>query len=74
LGVTTIIVTHNIEEAAFLGRQVLVLGRPPNEDSAVIDNPGAGQAGWRSSPGFVEVTQALRERLARDGDQEGGRQ
>ncbi len=29
-GVTTVIVTHNIEEAVYLGQRILVLGRPPN--------------------------------------------
>ena len=73
LGVTTVIVTHNIEEAAFLGRRVLVLGTLPNEDCTTIDNPEAGRAGWRSSPGFLQVTQALREGLARRPTPEGGR-
>jgi NitT/TauT family transport system ATP-binding protein len=27
---TTVIVTHNIEEAVFMGERILVLGQPPN--------------------------------------------
>ena len=29
-GLTTVVVTHIIEEAVFLGQRILVLGRPPN--------------------------------------------
>ena len=36
------IVTHNIEEAVFLGQRILVLGRPPNQSLRIIDNPAAG--------------------------------
>src|SRR5512136_305166 len=41
-GVTTVVVTHNIEEAVYLGQRILVLGKPPNQDARVIENPGAG--------------------------------
>ena len=29
-GVTTVVVTHNIEEAVYLGRRILVLGQRPD--------------------------------------------
>lgn len=38
-GITMIIVTHSVDEAAALGRKILVLHRPPNQKAVVIDNP-----------------------------------
>ena len=38
-GVTTVVVTHTIDEAVFLGRRILVLGRPPNVRPNVVENP-----------------------------------
>ncbi|MGQ9667006.1 MAG: ABC transporter ATP-binding protein, partial [Anaerolineae bacterium] len=64
LGVTTIVVTHNIEDAAFLGRKILVLHAPPNETPIVVDNPSAGSPSFRTSQDFWGITQRLREMLA----------
>ncbi len=50
--VTTLVVTHTIEEAVFLGRCILVLSRPPNVGPRVIDNPGAGDPAYRVRPEF----------------------
>jgi ABC-type nitrate/sulfonate/bicarbonate transport system ATPase subunit len=63
LGVTTIIVTHNIEEASFLGQRILVLDAPPNRLAAIVENPDAGAPDYRNSAGFLQTTQHLRERL-----------
>jgi NitT/TauT family transport system ATP-binding protein len=60
---TSVIVTHAIEEAAFLGRQILVLGRPPNTDAVIVANPGAGSPGYRSAPEFLEQCNQLRTLL-----------
>ena len=63
LGVTTIVVTHNIEEASFLGRQILVLDTPPNHTATIVENAGAGAPAYRNSANFLQTTQVLRERL-----------
>jgi NitT/TauT family transport system ATP-binding protein len=63
-GVTTIIVTHNIEEAVYLGQRILVLGRPPNAVAHVIANPGAGAPGFRSDPAYARKCSELREALS----------
>lgn len=47
-GITMLIVTHSIEEAVFMGRRILVLQKPPNRDPQIVENPGAGTAGYRS--------------------------
>jgi NitT/TauT family transport system ATP-binding protein len=60
---TLVIVTHAIEEAAFMGRQILVLGQPPNVRAAVIANPRAGQPGYRSSDEYFALIRRLRSSL-----------
>ena len=56
---TVIVVTHSIEEAAFLGQTILLLGG----GTAILPNPGAGSPGYRAAPEFGRVCQSLRERL-----------
>lgn len=60
---TTIIVTHSIEEAAVLGRKILVLGAPPHERALVLDNPEAGSALHRNSPAYTAMCSRLRTLL-----------
>jgi ABC-type nitrate/sulfonate/bicarbonate transport system ATPase subunit len=62
-GLTLVIVTHSIEEAAFLGGKILLLSAPPNRTPVVIHNPEAGQAGFRSSLAYQEMCQQLRSRM-----------
>jgi ABC-type nitrate/sulfonate/bicarbonate transport system ATPase subunit len=63
-GVTTLVVTHTIEEAAFLGRRILVLSRPPSTRPRVVDNPGAGDSAYRGQPAFWDKVAELRGLLA----------
>lgn len=60
---TLVIVTHAIEEAAFLGEKILLLSNPPNKQPVILDNPEAGQPGWRSSSAYQEMCQQLRSRM-----------
>lgn len=64
LGITTILVTHSVEEAAFLGRRILLLDRPPNRTPQVIDNPRAGVPDFRADPDFGKMVQTLHSRLS----------
>jgi ABC-type nitrate/sulfonate/bicarbonate transport system ATPase subunit len=41
---TYIVVTHDINEAIFLGKSILVLGKPPHMNGLIIENPVFGQA------------------------------
>ncbi|MBM3127555.1 MAG: ABC transporter ATP-binding protein [Chloroflexi bacterium] len=66
-GMTTIFVTHNIEEAVFLGRKILVLDAPPHRSPLrVVENAGAGRAAYRDEAAFAEKARMLREMLKRD--------
>ncbi len=61
---TTVFVTHNIEEAVFLGRKILVLGNPPHRSPIrCFENPGAGRADYRDDPAFAQQAHMLRELL-----------
>ncbi len=58
-----IIVTHNIEEAVFLGKKIIVLGTGRPSIQSVIDNPGTGEIGYRNQPAFFELTAKIRNIL-----------
>lgn len=62
-GLTTVIVTHSIDEAALLGEHILVLGQPPNSSATVIANPKASQPNYAGTGEFVQVCQLLRKAL-----------
>ncbi len=62
-GFTYVIVTHTIEEAAYLGQSVLVLGRTINHTGKIFSNPVFGQPGGRDSASFRELCAALRAEL-----------
>jgi ABC-type nitrate/sulfonate/bicarbonate transport system ATPase subunit len=62
---TTVFVTHNIEEAVFLGRKILVFSVPPHRSPVrVVENPGAGRPAYRDEPEFVEKARVLRKMLS----------
>ena len=64
-GVTTVLVTHDIQEAVFLGRKILVvLGQQPISSYLVIDNPGARRPGYRRSHEFFERCAQVRDATA----------
>ena len=60
---TTIIVTHAIEEAAILGRRIMVLHQPPNRHPITVDNPGAGDPDYRHRPDYYVMVGQLRTHL-----------
>jgi len=62
-GLTVILVTHNIEEAAFVGQRVLQLDNPPNRQAQVADNPHAATAAYRCSSEYQAACSSLRERM-----------
>ena len=63
---TMVIVTHTIEEAAILGRKVVVLRSPPNKRTLIFQNPLAGQEGYRDSQAYLDITRKLRTKLDED--------
>ncbi len=65
-GITLVIVTHNIEEAAAMGRKILLLGEPPNREAHIFENPAAGQPNYRESTEYQRLCQTLRKELSRE--------
>lgn len=61
--ITTVLVTHSIEEAAFLGRKIIILSRRPAQILKVVDNPGAVSSDYRLSEQFFQQCIHLRELL-----------
>ena len=57
---TIILVTHNIEEAVFLGKRIIVLRHPPNTGPVIIENPGSGYPEYRDTPHFTEKCKEVR--------------
>lgn len=66
-GHTQVLVTHSIEEAAYLGRRVVVMTPRPGRIHAVVDNPGVGDRAYRTSPQFLETCAHLRSLLVEEG-------
>ncbi len=60
---TMVLVTHNIEEAVFLGKRIFILSPRPGCLVEVIDNPLAGNARARKAPEFHALSNQIRETL-----------
>ena len=60
---TTVLVTHSIEEAMFVGEKILLLTGKPNREPLIYDNPSAGQHASEAGLGFAALQAEIRERL-----------
>jgi NitT/TauT family transport system ATP-binding protein len=65
---TTLIVTHNIDEAVFMGQKILLMKHPPATIPQIIDNPHAGTPDYRQSNEFFRRCNRLRELLGKHND------
>ena len=63
-GLTSLTVTHDIEEAVVLGEKILVLGNNCNRKPRVIDNHLSGEIDKRTAPEFIKRCVELRDLLA----------
>ena len=60
-----VLVTHDIEEAAFLGQRVAVLSDRPAKIKEFVENPAMGELNYRDTAAFAETAQRLRAGLER---------
>ncbi len=58
-----VLVTHDIEEAAFLGQEILVLTERPARIKAIVANPEMGSVEFRKCEAFQKTVHALRDAL-----------
>lgn len=58
--ITTVLVTHSIEEAVFLGRRIVVLSKRPARVLCIVENPEAGSLDYRQTDHFFHQCTALR--------------
>ena len=65
--VTTVLVTHYVEEALTLAGRIAVMRGTPGRVAEVFDNPFAGDLVRRSSPEFFAMGQELRVKIAGGG-------
>ncbi len=63
-GLTSVTVTHDIEEAVVLGEKILVLGGTSHSKPYTIDNPLSGNLDRRNDPDFMSQCKTLRKLLA----------
>ncbi|HDL84841.1 MAG TPA: ATP-binding cassette domain-containing protein [Candidatus Acetothermia bacterium] len=62
-GFSMILVTHNIEEAAFLGQRIIVFTDRPARISTIVDNSQMGSLDYRGDTDFQGIMSQLREAL-----------
>jgi NitT/TauT family transport system ATP-binding protein len=62
-GFTSVLVTHSIEEAVFLGQKILVLSSRPGRVLGTVENPKAGSPGLRLTETFHHKCVELRTLL-----------
>lgn len=60
---TGVLVTHDIEEAAFLGQRIIILSPRPARVVEVLENPGMGEVGYRHTEEFYRMVARAREIL-----------
>ena len=61
--VTTILVTHYVEEALYLGQQIVLMAPQPGHIAELMANPLAGQSEARGTTAFQQQAAALRQRI-----------
>jgi NitT/TauT family transport system ATP-binding protein len=60
---TYLLVTHSIEEAAFLGKYILILSNRPARILKVLPNPGFGNPAYRLDKSYFETIRSIRQEM-----------
>jgi NitT/TauT family transport system ATP-binding protein len=67
-GISVLMVTHSIEEAAYLGNVIWVLAGTPGKVAGRLENPAQGSRGFRQEPEFFRTCGSLRALMERGSD------
>lgn len=65
--VTTILVTHYVEEALYLGQKIVVMTTSPGKIYKIIDNPLFADKNFRERAEFLQLSKQLRTYLKKAG-------
>ncbi len=57
---TPVLVTHSIEEAVFLGRQILIMSKNPGKIVQIVENTQAGDPDYRQQDSFFKLCNRVR--------------
>ena len=60
---TSVLVTHSIEEAVYIGQKIVILSGRPGRICAQIDNPEQGTDGYRKKTSYHEKCSEVRSLL-----------
>jgi ABC-type nitrate/sulfonate/bicarbonate transport system ATPase subunit len=58
-----LLVTHSVEEAAFLGKRIMILAGTPAEIKADFSNPGFGSPAYRQSREYYRLVRQIRQQM-----------
>ena len=58
---TSVLVTHSIEEAVFLGEKIVILSEGPGRIIKIVENRRSGDKGFRNSPDFYNQCTLIRD-------------
>ncbi|HWR06412.1 ABC transporter ATP-binding protein [Sporomusa sp.] len=64
--VSTVLVTHQMEEAVYLGRKIVILAAAPGKVSKIVDNPLFGVDDVREHKDFFQLCVELRKMIKED--------
>lgn len=67
--ITTVLVTHYVEEAIYLGQKIIVMSANPGQVAAVINNPLSLEPNKRNSQEFFAMAKRLRAQIKTMGRQ-----
>lgn len=67
---TTLFVTHNIEEAIYMGKKIVIMSNCPGTVIEIIDNPLFNTKNLRNTEEYLKLSSHLRNIIKKDGKYE----